>query len=447
MIKKRALSFFLILLMITQLLTGCNSNAEKEDKISSGVLITETTIEEEFIQEEQISEAYFDEENIADNLVLEDGIYEYIVDDNIIGECICFEITISEKAEEEILKQLPEEIEDYDINWPAVIGKFTVGTTIIVATGVVGYYCPSTYYVMATPLEVGKEALVGGAISAAIEVGINEIKTGGNLSSEGIKKYAIEGFADGYMWGAISSVFRIASKNFTKPHSLKAKGGEVLKIALDGSVTDSAGKELGKAYCSKLGVYVVDKSSTTLYDFSGNLIAEKVPLAADDVLCRGEDALREICLTDSNGKIYAIDGKLLKNTTYCLDNAVYKTDSIGRISKVTFEKLELKKGKKIVGNTIQDIGRGFEKAGDQQGHIIGRRFNGNNTFANLVPMSKEANNSGFKRIENEWARAIENGKNVSGSIEFKYSKKSFRPDKFTVVYDIGEGVITETIIN
>lgn len=461
---RRYFSVLLAFVMIVQLLTGCGNETASSNKQSSGILITESKIDEQFITEEKIDEKYYTERFITENLIYEDGIYEYVVDEVVVGEGYCFEVTITENTIEELNALLPPELEDYDINWPAVIGKFAVGTTIIIATGVVGYFCPSTYYVMATPVEVGAEALIGGAMAAAIDVGIHELKTGGNLSEEGIKKYAIEGFADGYMWAAITSVLRVSAKNMKMPHSLTTETGEVCKIALNGAVTNAAGKTLGKAYRAKDGIYILKEvggvTAVELFDSAGKQIANATVeqmaaivgkhLPANAVLRLGEDVAAQICRTDAQGVIYSVNGELLKNVTYKIGNAVYKTDSIGRIVEVSFEQLELKdpgRGRRIIANTINEIGKGYELPGDQRGHIIADRFNGNNTLANMVPMSADANQGQYAAIEDIWAEALSEGKNVSGSLSFSYSGDSFRPDRFKVLYDLGEGLVTKIIVN
>lgn len=461
---RQLLSLFLACVICVQCLAGCGSSETDSTPQSSGILITENKIEESFIYEENIDEKYYTESFIAENLIFEDNTYEYVVDENVIAEGYYFEITITENAIEDVRKQLPEELEEYDIDWPAVIAKFSVGTTIIVATGVVGYYFPSTYYVIATPVEVGVEAVIGGAIAAAINVGIQELKAGGDLPAEAVRKYAVEGFADGYMWAAITSVLRCVSKNVKRPSSLTSETGEILKIAWSGAVSDAAGNVVGNAYYAKDGIYILKEAAgvtaVELFDLAGqqvvNATAEQLAaiaakrLPANAVLALGEGTARQICRTDAEGVIYSINGELLKNTTYRLGSAIYKTDALGRIVEVSFDSLELKdpgRARRIIVNTINEIGKGYEVAGDQRGHIIADRFNGNNTLANMVAMSADANQGQYAAIEDIWAEALANGQNVSGSITFSYTEQSFRPDNFKVVYDIGEGLVTKIIVN
>lgn len=450
----------MVALLCFQFLLGCADSDSDYSPKSSVVYISENKIEENFVYEKSVEEELFSESFIIENFVVEEGIYECVVDEVVIAEGYYFEVTIGENSIEEIRSQLPEEIEDYDIDWTAVIAKFAVGTTVIVATGVVGAYVPSTYFVVASPIEVGAEAVLGGAISAALEVGKQEFKAGGDLPEEGIKKYAIEGFADGYMWGAITSVIRIKSKNLERTAKLIDELGNVLEILKDGTVKDAAGKVLGKAYWSENGIYLVKegtkKATIELFDNAGKKIvnptAEQLALCAESrlpknaLLALGE----QVCRTDSEGMIYRIDNELVKNTTYKIDNVLYRTDDMGRIVEVSFDNLELKeagRSRKVIADFINDIGKGNELPGDQRGHIIGDRFNGDNTLANMVPMSAEANQGEYKAIEDIWAEAISNNRNVSGDITFSYTNDSFRPDYFDVVYDIGDGLVTKNIVN
>lgn len=461
---RQLLSLFLTCVIGVQCITGCGSNGDDSAPKSSRVLITEDKIEESFIYEQNVDEEYYTESFLAENLIFEDNTYECVVDENIISEGYYFEMTVTENVIEDVRKQLPEELEDYDIDWPAVIAKFSVGTIIIIATGVVYSHFPSTYYVIASPVEVGRDAVIGGAIAASINVGTQEIKAGGNLPEEAIKKYAVEGFADGYMWGAITSVLRCVSKNIKRPSSLVSETGDKLKIAWSGAVLDATGNVVGKAYYAKDGIYILKEAvgvtAVEIFDMAGKQVvdataeqlaaiaAKRLPVNA--VLSLGDGAARQICRTDAEGVIYSINGELLKNTTYRLGNAVYKTDTLGRIAKVTFDSLELKdssRARRIIANSINEIGKGYEVAGDQRGHIIADRFNGNNTLANMVAMSAEANQGQYAAIEDIWADALEKGQNVSGSITFSYTEQSFRPDNFKVVYDIGEGLVTKIIVN
>lgn len=459
---KRLCSLLLVFALCIQSLVGCGSDTDKRSS-SSNVYVEEGVIKEQIIAESTIDEKYLDESYITENLTYEDGIYEYIIDENVISEAYIIEVTISEDVEEEILAQLPDDFSEYEIDWAAVIGKFAVGTTIIIATGIVQHYLHSTYFLFASPIKVTRDALIGGSMEAAIRVALEADKTGNNAEAA-IKKYAIEGFADGYMWGAVTSVLSVMHKNFKLPKNLAMSSGKVGKIALDGTVLDEAGNELGKAYIGKKGIYVLNETATStkieLFDVAGkqivNATAEQIAqiakgtLPPNSIFRLGTSDTAKICRTDATGIVYRINDELVPNITYKLGTVVYQTDDYGRIVKVTFDELTLKdadRPRKVIQNTLSEIGRGYEKVNDDRGHIIADRFNGNNSLANIVSMDSDLNRGEYKAMEDIWAESIKLGKNVSGTIELKYSGKSYRPDVLDVWYDIGEGSIEKVFSN
>lgn len=459
---KRLCSLLLVFALCIQSLVGCGSDTDKRSS-SSNVYVEEGVIKEQIIAESTIDEKYLDESYITENLIYEDGIYEYIIDENVISEAYIIEVTISEDVEEEILAQFPDDFSEYEIDWAAVIGKFAVGTTIIIATGIVQHYLHSTYFLFASPIKVTRDALIGGSMEAAIRVALEADKTGNNAEAA-IKKYAIEGFADGYMWGAVTSVLSVMHKNFKLPKNLAMSSGKVGKIALDGTVLDEAGNELGKAYIGKKGIYVLNETATStkieLFDVAGkqivNATAEQIAqiakgtLPPNSIFRLGTSDTAKICRTDATGIVYRINDELVPNITYKLGTVVYQTDDYGRIVKVTFDELTLKdadRPRKVIQNTLSEIGRGYEKVNDDRGHIIADRFNGNNSLANIVSMDSDLNRGEYKAMEDIWAESIKLGKNVSGTIELKYSGKSYRPDVLDVWYDIGEGSIEKVFSN
>ena len=69
---------------------------------------------------------------------------------------------------------------------------------------------------------------------------------------------------------------------------------------------------------------------------------------------------------------------------------------------------------------------------------MGDRFGGSPELDNLVSQARQVNLSEFKVIENEWAKALENGKKVMTDIDINYSGSSSRPSSFDVSYTIDD---------
>ncbi len=445
------------IVLCCQALTGC-SNKTPEAK-GSDSQIKEQIITEQFVSEDQISEEKISGKYIVENLIYEKGIYEYQVNENIISQAYVIEIVIGETTDKEIQALLPEEMQEYDIDWPKVIGKFAVGTSIIIAVGIVNHYSMgSTYFVFASPIEVAKDALVGGAIGAAIGEVTGCIKDGKNIARSA-KKYAIEGFADGYMWGAISSVLKVNAKNLERLKAFKYATGGSATIKLDGTVFNEAGQRIGRAFYDSKNVWhllddagqvvqLFDSKGKQIVNAAGIALAEK-SLPANATLRLGTAVDAPICYTDDLGQIIMQNNKLLPNLCYHLEGQTYYTDGYGRICKVVFDELKLKPNRPRLDilNSMQEIGKGDALPGDQRGHLIADRFNGNNTLANIVPMTANANQGEVVAIENIWAECLRNGGHVSGTIEISYNGVSFRPDMFTYYYDIGKGLVTVPISN
>lgn len=458
---RRSLSCYLALMLLFQALGSCQFSSAAV--ASSFITIEEGKILEDVLAEEHIDESHIHPEYIIEHLIYEDGLYEFQLSENIISQAYIIEATVGVTTIEQILDQLPAGIDEYDIDWPSVIAKFAVGTTIIIAVGVINYASQgSTYFVFGSPVRVAKDALIGGAIGATLNTLI-QCMANGEVVDAAVLKYSIEGFADGYMWGAITSVLRIANENYRRLRTFHAATGGSLRIKLDGSVLDDAGRAIGKAYYSSEQIwYLVDDATgvVRLFDKTGAeiigasaetyLLRSASGLPANSTLRLGTGSGYKVCRTDSSGTIFRIDDELMPNVRYELNGYTYTTDSIGRIQTAEFDDLIYRpqgRGRLEIEDSKYTIGRGDWLLDDERGHLIADRFGGDNTMANIVPQSKYVNHGAVLEIENEMAIALSEGKRVSGSITLSYSGSSYRPTGFTYSYDIGDGVITTRIGN
>lgn len=457
-------ALFLVLALFIQFMSGCNSENQKTDSLG---LIAEEYITEEFVTEQAILESVVDEnfisegqipqEHILEHLVEENGIYECRIHEQIISEAILIQAVVGETSEDELRAQLPAELEDYAIDWQAVIGKFAAGTAIIIVVGVVHYLSKgTTCYVFGSSVGVAKDALIGGAMDAAVNVVIKSAEDR-TIPHAALKKYAIEGFADGFMWGAIEGALRVSQSVETRPKTLKMAGGLIRKIQADGTVVDDAGEILGKAYYHKDGTYLLDETVKNpivrMFDSKGGEIIDTTVdglrdvadgrLPKNAILQLGDGSEKKICKTDSAGGIFRVGDELLPNHSYKLNDYSYRTDQWGRVFSCEGD-LHLKQGDRF---TLKDVVKGALD-GDDRGHLIGDRFGGSADAGNLVPMDQHINRSDYLKLENKWAKALENGDSVKVKIKLKYTSESFRPNSFEISYQIGDNSwITEIIQN
>lgn len=146
-----------------------------------------------------------------------------------------------------------------------------------------------------------------------------------------------------------------------------------------------------------------------------------------------------IYYTDDNGDIYRIDNDLQPNTEYEINGYKYKTDDQGRIiSAEGTLRMKDREGRLPIKDSIEDIGKGDQKAGDDRGHLIGDQFDGSNGLENMVPQDAKINRNDFKNFENELAKEVKppNNKEVYVIIEPIYEGDSNRPVAIVVTYKI-----------
>ena len=315
----------------------------------------------------------------------------------------------------------------------------------------------STYFCVATAGKIAVEAFVSGAIGAVLGKIASEADDAGNIELKA-KKYMIEGFAHGFMVGAIDSVKDILFENFKRLNVFKTATGSKLKINVDGVVYDEAGKRLGQAFYDngKTWRLVNDVEDTVqLFDQHGNEIlkATSEGLPANEIIRTGiETAL--LCYTDDFGKIMRVGDDLVANTEFFKNGYKYLTDEQGRVIEASFESLRLKPEGRLrfkIADDISTITHGEIKscieARVDKSHLIADNFDGDNTLANLVAMPSHVNQGIYKQIEDIWEKALLSGKKVSGKISVEYDSKSYVPKCFKIVYDIGEGLVEEIIKN
>ncbi|MGS0639313.1 DNA/RNA non-specific endonuclease, partial [Citrobacter sp. VF227] len=118
------------------------------------------------------------------------------------------------------------------------------------------------------------------------------------------------------------------------------------------------------------------------------------------------------------------------NTVYKVDgNKTFQTDALGRTSSAEGILVASKSDR----NTYQQYKTGkCGSSGDEGGHLIASIFNGPGEKLNLVPMDGNLNKGVWKQMENTWANALKDGKQVNVKIEHVYIGENKRPDSFSV---------------
>ena len=128
-------------------------------------------------------------------------------------------------------------------------------------------------------------------------------------------------------------------------------------------------------------------------------------------------------------------GKLKPNVTYQTGEFeyLYQTDDLGRLDNWHTDELQLTERDVRLRHDPNTLGK---LPGDHAGHLAGDRFGGSPELDNLVSQLSDVNLSSYKKIENQWAKAIEEGKKVSVDVKINYTGNKLRPDSFEVTYNI-----------
>lgn len=140
---------------------------------------------------------------------------------------------------------------------------------------------------------------------------------------------------------------------------------------------------------------------------------------------------------DDNGKLYRVENDLAPNTEYEISGYKYTTDDQGRIvSAEGTLRMKDREGRLPIKDTIEDIGKGDQKEGDDRGHLIGDQFDGSNGLENMIPQDANINRNDYKNFENELAKEVKDGKEVTVKVEPVYDGDSKRPIAVIVTYSI-----------
>ncbi|WLR42630.1 T7SS effector LXG polymorphic toxin [Bacillus carboniphilus] len=120
----------------------------------------------------------------------------------------------------------------------------------------------------------------------------------------------------------------------------------------------------------------------------------------------------------------------------------YRTDDNGRINEFNANDLKLTKRNNRLPHKSNTPGK---EPGDHAGHLAADRFGGSPDYDNLVSQSSSVNLSKYKKLENKWAKAIEEGKHVSVNVKIHYDDDGLRPISFEIKYII-DGVIKKQLL-
>jgi filamentous hemagglutinin len=131
-----------------------------------------------------------------------------------------------------------------------------------------------------------------------------------------------------------------------------------------------------------------------------------------------------------------LNGKLTPNAKYEVNDYLYQTDDLGRITGVQGDLVLNTRAR----NTYQQGKAGREGLqGDEGGHFIASIFDGPGEKINLFAQNRNFNRGEWKKLENSWADALKNNQSVNVNINPVYNAESIRPDILKIRYQIDGG--------
>lgn len=215
--------------------------------------------------------------------------------------------------------------EEYRINWKKVIGKYTIGTTVIVITGIVSMASGTIPAATAGYIAAGAfhDAVIGSITGAAIEALITGTLTffQGEPKAQ-IFKQAIEASADGFMWGALTGAVAggvKSAKELSKGTPLLNSKGRITFIKDDKGIVYEArgGKPRGQILehkNKKNNFEFFYDTDGQLVNLDGKIVAKRSCIKKNGIII-DLDTNKPIAYIDSKGTISTGDDiqKALQN--------------------------------------------------------------------------------------------------------------------------------------
>ena len=226
---------------------------------------------------------------------------------------------------------------------------------------------------------------------------------------------------------------------YTVPEMIKVsqKGGTVSDIIRKGVTSTGESIALSSMYAS---IFDSMKHLKGLDDGVGG--KPKVVKESVEAIEGGTPTVKKV-FTDNP---FDENGKLKSNIKYQTGEFKYnyETDANGRISNWNTDNLQLTEREGRLNYNADTPGK---EAGDHAGHLAGDRFGGSPELDNIVSQSQNVNLSQYKKIENQWAKAISEGKEVTVNVDIKYDGDGLCPIEFNVEYTIDGDFFSQSILN
>ncbi len=273
----------------------------------------------------------------------------------------------------------------------------------------------------------------------------------GSFTSEALMYFLTEGFFAGAAEGLNLSKFATIQAGENLQDLMLDTTGVYAELIEDGNLSGSDWAIIGQNVLLNGMNNLAFGQISEIFDLmkankaSGSVDLNKIANGAEDTsdtIKAADEANTSFKIGDDSEKIITDgsqfeNGKLKSNIKYQTGEHeyIYETNGDGLIVHASTENLQ----PKIHSGRLRHDPNSFGKEiGDHSGHIFGDRFGGSPELDNLVSQARRVNQSEYCIIENEWAKALENGKKVTVDIDINYDGISERPTSFDISYTIDD---------
>ncbi|GHT84851.1 hypothetical protein FACS1894137_08390 [Spirochaetia bacterium] len=426
MVRAKPVSVILLIILISQNFVACGRSARKlppEGSFSASddqfVALGMDDFFVDFVYGEIASDEFL---KITDDVfIIDDGFLDALLDkyEAEVDDIFISFLTIDEYDDLiknfKYQKELDVERIVRELDIKRIVTNVAIGAVLVLICVSLPALAPGLAPQAATILLAAPSAaLIGAATDAAIAGVFSYIRNDGDLQD--VFYDSIEAGAEGFKYGAM---FTAGAGAFTA-----VKAARTAQVAAKQVQTGKNAARQADDFVNKRDLDGSAKNRTN------NVVNKKVPKPH----------------LNANGSIKP-------NQTYRFGTPPHEniyvghTDELGRIVRVEAPDLQLKpQGRLRQNHNRKTPGK---SQNDNAGHLIGDQFDGSPDLDNIVSQSEKINSRGgaYNKLEDEWAKAIREGKQVKVSIEIEYAGGEMRPSAFHINYEIDGEFFQKTILN
>jgi len=211
--------------------------------------------------------------------------------------------------------------------------------------------------------------------------------------------------------------------------------GDAAKLGKLGKFAETIAKAVDLAKADKAFAKTIEPALKKIGEALDAVPMDSLPKPARDALMSMKTKIDELFAATRS-----VSAKVGRN------DVQWTVDANGRTVKAEATLREVFPGAKrsSAETTAQGQAAAAGITDDVGGHIIGHRFVKDQGGVNMFPQNVQFNNSAYKKLENEWADWIKEGKEVKIDVQLSGGTAT-RPDKIDVFYKVVDPATGKTV--